>query len=164
MFLSPQNAPSSGVRIELRRNLRTLRPSKPWNDKPSISVKWFLFSSLQKSTQQSNRTWINLIPHTCQPAMENYIIICYILVGTVRAVHKWLTLNIDNISTETPSHSKTVCVMGQGQLIIHPVYGREDGTGFSLAGQLCQSVGAVMDNGRWISWTNMDHKFLVEEM
>jgi hypothetical protein len=29
MFLSPQNAPSSGVRIELRRNLRTLRPSKP---------------------------------------------------------------------------------------------------------------------------------------
>jgi hypothetical protein len=40
--------------------------------------------------------------------MENYTIICYTLVGPVRAVHKWLILSVDNISTETPSHSKIV--------------------------------------------------------
>jgi hypothetical protein len=82
MSLSPKNAPSSGVRIELRRNLRTLRPSKPWNDKPSISVKWFLFSSLQKSKWQSNETGIYIITNGCQPAVHNYIIICHIPVET----------------------------------------------------------------------------------
>jgi hypothetical protein len=29
MFFNPQNAPSSNVWMELRRNFRTLRPSKP---------------------------------------------------------------------------------------------------------------------------------------